>query len=94
MYGRVKDHSRHQAFASFRSAWTSRSDPPTSLIFLAAFVMEVLRPECDDDPANPSLPTQPLKRNWTLLDRVTASDDRFLSTTTNASGATRPFPTS
>ena len=73
------------------SDWTSRSDPPTSDTFRAAFVMKVRRPECDDAPSNPSLAYQSLNRNWTLFERVTASDDPFLSVTTNASGATRPF---
>ena len=56
--------------------------------------MNVLRPECDDAPLNPSLANQSLNKNWTLLERVTASDDPFFIVTTNASGATRPFSVS
>jgi hypothetical protein len=35
------------------NACTSRNDPPTVLICLAAFVMNVLRPLCDEQPIRP-----------------------------------------
>ena len=42
-------------------SWTSRSDPPASVIFFAIAVMNVLLPECDDAPVKPDFPISGVK---------------------------------
>ena len=48
------------------SIWTSRRDPPTVDIFLAAFVMNVLRPEWLEQPFSPRLWNHREKRFTTI----------------------------
>lgn len=73
---------------------TSRMLPPTSETFLAARVINDLRPLWELAPANPSVRNHVRKRNWTLPLRVTGSVLPFVKMTTNSSALPRPFDSS